>query len=391
MAASQAPAPGAAVDSSGVDAAQAQHTGRRDAQQDAVGFSPRADADFARHGGQLAVLADGMGGLRNGLWAASHAVQAFIQTYQSKAADEPIATALQRALVAANAGVHDEAARLDAVDRMGCTLAVAVVHGQGLHWLNVGDSRVHVCDDGRLRCLSTDHSVSQVLQQRVQRGELRADEARVHPMRHALTSYLGRPGPPLHAASASAVPLRPGAWVLLCSDGLTQALDDAQIGALLHGTAQAACDRLVQAALARKLPEQDNVSVAVLRVPSEKEADTSGLEGRSSSRSQSRSGKGAGKAPGDKPALAPEPVPPGGPSPLRRLAARWREPLWWGGAAAAVGALALLWLGRAPVPTSSPPVARSGPSLDLLSAPAAPPAAASAAAPASAAPRRPPP
>ena len=383
------PASAAAVDCNGVDAAQAQHTGRRDAQQDAVGFSPRADVDFARHGGQLAALADGMGGLRNGLWAASHAVQALIQTYRDKSSDEPIATALQRALVVANAVVHDEAARLEAVDRMGCTLAVAVVHGQDLHWLNVGDSRVYVCEDGRLRCLSTDHSVSQMLQQRVQRGELRADEARVHPMRHALTSYLGRPEPPLHAGSAAALPLRPGAWVLLCSDGLTQALDDAQIRGLLHGTAQSACDRLLQAVLARQLPEQDNVSVAVLRVPSEQALRVQGVGCRYPSGSDTTQGKG----PGDAPALAAERVPPGAPTRLWRLVARWREPLWWGGAAAALGATALLWLGRAPAPLPSPAVGRSGPSVDLLSSPAAPSAVASAAtssaAPASAGPRRP--
>jgi serine/threonine protein phosphatase PrpC len=132
-----------------IDPAQAQHPGRRDSQQDACGFSNLADAAFAAHGGHLAVLADGMGGMRNGLWAASQAVQAFIQAYQHQ--DRRRDHATRRCSVpcsAANAVVHDEAQRLNAVDRMGTTLAVAVVRGLDLHWLNVGDSRVYLVEDG---------------------------------------------------------------------------------------------------------------------------------------------------------------------------------------------------------------------------------------------------
>ena len=201
--------PGAPAPVSAVDPAQAQHPGRRESQQDACGFSDLADAGFAAHGGHLAVLADGMGGLRNGLWAASHAVHTFIETYQTKTAGETPAPALQRALQVANAVVHDEAVRLRALDRMGTTLAAAVVRGHELHWLNVGDSRVYLAEDGRLMCLSTDHRYAEVLRERVHGGELSAGEALGHPLREALTSYLGRPWPLLQAASTAAVRLRP--------------------------------------------------------------------------------------------------------------------------------------------------------------------------------------
>jgi protein phosphatase len=317
---------------------QAQDQGQRESQQDAFGFSATDDAAFVAHGGQLAVLADGMGGMRNGLWAASHAVQAFIEAYQRKHPDEAIAAALQRALQAANAVVHDEAERLGSVDRMGTTLAAAVVHQLELHWLNVGDSRVYLAEGGHLMRLSTDHSFAEMLRLRVHRGELSAGEALGHPLRHALTSYLGRPEPIAHAASGAAVQLRPGAWVLLCSDGLTQALDDEQISAGLHGSAQQACERLLAAALARQMPDQDNTSVVVLHLPAAEPEAAAAVQ---------------------PPATAPA------------LRARWREPLWWAGAAAALGALGLLWLARSPPPP--PPAAassRAAPSVDLL-APAA--------------------
>jgi serine/threonine protein phosphatase PrpC len=361
---------GEPVNPPGIDPAQAQHPGRRDSQQDACGFSNLADEAFAGHGGHLAVLADGMGGMRNGLWAASHAVQAFIQAYQAKTAHETIHAALQRALSAANAVVHDEAQRLNAVDRMGTTLAVAVVRGLELHWLNVGDSRVYLVEDGHLMCLSTDHSYAEILRLRVHRGELSAGEALGHPLRHALTSYLGRPEPVVHASSGAAVQLRPGARVLLCSDGLTQALDDEQICSLLQGRAQDACDRLLQAALARELPDQDNVTAVMLHVPRPGEAPDAG---------------GVSRAVYD-PALAPAHDPVHDPAhdprlqsradgslPPSPVGTRWKEPLWWAGAAAALGALALLWLAR-PGPTAPAVPGRSGPSVDLLASPPAAPA-----------------
>ena len=364
-----------------VDPAQAQHPGRRDSQQDACGFSNRADEAFAVHGGHLAVLADGMGGMRNGLWAASHAVQAFIETYQTKAADEAIPAALQRALHAANGVVHAEAERLNSVDRMGTTLAVAVVRGLELHWLNVGDSRVYLVEDGHLMCLSTDHSYAQILKLRVHRGELSAGEALGHPLRHALTSYLGRPDPVQHAASGAAVQLRPGARVLLCSDGLTQALDDEQIRALMHGPAQDACDRLLQAALARALPDQDNTTAVVLHVPRPGELPDAGTISQAVYDPQAlRLAEGAGRAAAA--AAAPVGAPNGapttaasGPTATPPAPPRWRHPLWWAGAAAAAGALLLLWLAR---PVAAPVAsARPGPSVDLLQAPAVPAAAAS--------------
>ena len=258
---------------------------------------------------------------------------------------------------AANAVVHDEAQRLSAVDRMGTTLAAAVVLGQQLHWLNVGDSRVYLQQGGPLQCLSTDHSYAEVLRIRVQRGELSAGEALGHPLRHALTSYLGRPEPLQHGASTEPVALQPGSWVLLCSDGLTQALDDEQIGAQLQGGAQQACHRLLQAALDRALPDQDNVSAALLHLPAP------GEEPEAATLSQA-----VYELP---PAVRP---PRPAPAPAAPARPRWREPLALLGLGAALGAALLTWLAwpaaRPPTPAAAGLERRSGPAVDLL-APAA--------------------
>lgn len=247
--------------------ANAQHMGQRDSQQDAFGFSNFSNAVFARHGGYLAVLADGMGGLANGVWASSQSVRLFIEAYQAKAEAETPADALRRAMHVANTVVHEEALRLKLVDRMGTTLVAAVVRDGELHWISAGDSRVYLFEAGQLRCLSVDHSYGEVLRQQVARGEISLSEAQAHPMRNALTSYLGRPEPIPVDASKTPLRISRGAWVLLCSDGLSGVLSEADIATQLHGEPQQACDRLLQAAIGRGLKNQDNTTVVVLHVP----------------------------------------------------------------------------------------------------------------------------
>lgn len=269
--------------------ANAQHLGQRDSQQDAFGFSNFSNVVFARHGGYLAVLADGMGGLANGVWASAQSVRLFIEAYQAKSEDESPADALRRAVHVANAVVHDEAERLKLVDRMGTTLVAAVVRDSELHWISVGDSRVYLFEAGQLRCLSVDHSYGEVLRQQVARGEISLSEAQAHPMRHALTSYLGRPEP--LAVDASTAPLRitAGAWVLLCSDGLSGVLTEADMAAQLHGEPQQACDRLLQAAISRGLKNQDNTTVVLLHVP------RCGAVAHAHAKTQARYGTGTGE------------------------------------------------------------------------------------------------
>lgn len=244
-----------------------QHIGQRDSQQDAYGFSHLGDAEFARHAGYVAVLADGMGGLENGSWASIEGVSAFLDAYRMKTRDESIDAALLRAAGAANARVHQEARRLHLEERMGTTLVAAAVRDRTLYWISIGDSRVYLCEAGQLLRLSTDHNFSEVLNARVRRGEITLAEAQTHPMRNGLTSYLGRAGLGAVDQPTACLALRPGTWILLCSDGLSGVLSEAEIARELHGTAQAAASRLIASVLRRGEPHQDNVTVVVLQVP----------------------------------------------------------------------------------------------------------------------------
>lgn len=244
-----------------------QHIGQRDSQQDAYGFSHLGDTEFAGHAGYVAVLADGMGGLENGSWASTQGVSAFLDAYRMKTRGESIDAALLRAAGAANACVHQEARRLGLEERMGTTLVAAAVRDRMLYWISIGDSRVYLCEAGQLLRLSTDHNFSEVLNARVRRGEITLAEAQTHPLRNGLTSYLGRAGLGAVDQPTASLALRPGTWIVLCSDGLSGVLSEAEIVRELHGTAQAAASRLIASVLRHGEPHQDNVTVVVLQVP----------------------------------------------------------------------------------------------------------------------------
>jgi PPM family protein phosphatase len=144
---------------------------------------------------------------------------------------------------------------------MGTTLTVACSFGDDLLVAHVGDSRAYLFHAGRLRQLTRDHTYAQALAD----GGLIAPEAvATHRLRHILTRALGTMESPVQA-DIQFVQLGDGDQVLVCTDGLTDLVDDDAIAAILTGggTAQEACAALVDAALERG--GKDNVTVALAR------------------------------------------------------------------------------------------------------------------------------
>jgi serine/threonine protein phosphatase PrpC len=135
----------------------AQHIGQRQQQQDSFGFSNLGDAEFRKHGGILAVVADGMGGMAHGDAASRAALKAFLQAYESKTEVEPIADALLRSIQAANAGVYQLALEMDAAEEMGTTLVATVLKNDQLHWVSAGDSAIFLFRDGEYTQLNQPH------------------------------------------------------------------------------------------------------------------------------------------------------------------------------------------------------------------------------------------
>lgn len=194
-------------------------------------------------------VADGMGGHASGDVASRVVKDALLC-----AGSVPLEEALERA----HAAVLKTAATNVAYDNMGST-AVAIRVGQGnteVAW--VGDSRAYLWSDRTLTGITRDHSFLELLREQ---EHLTDSQLRNHPNRNLVTQTLGIGVP---KPSVSTIPLRHGDWLLLCSDGLNDELDDAQIGNILdaHAAPDAAADALIEAALVSG--GKDNVSVVLV-------------------------------------------------------------------------------------------------------------------------------
>ena len=215
----------------------------------------------------LAVLADGMGGHQAGEVASAIAVQTvrarLAASLARSAAPDEIEAAVRAAVVAAHQAILTTAARTPGCRGMGTTLVLALFTRETVLVAHVGDSRAYRLRAGELQALTRDHSL---VQQQIDAGLLRPQQARQLPERHVLTRALGIEGD--GAPELSRHPLQPGDRYLLCSDGLHDMLDDGRIGAELRRLpgAQTAARALLKAA--NEAGGHDNVSVIVADCPS---------------------------------------------------------------------------------------------------------------------------
>lgn len=226
-----------------------------------VGLVRDANEDRLLCGSTVFAVADGLGGHAAGEIAALIALGPVAELDETQF-DDPAAAAraLGDALRVAN---HDvlEASRTDpARGGMGTTLTAATVVGDRLVIAHVGDSRAYLHHDG-LRRLTDDHTV---VEEAVRAGRLKAAHARRHPHRNVLTQAVGL-DPEIRVDTPPPIALHAGDRVLLCSDGLTEAVSDDDIAGLLAAAddPDGACGALVRAALEGGGP--DNVSVVVLQ------------------------------------------------------------------------------------------------------------------------------
>lgn len=251
-----------------IKVANSQYQGLRDYQEDTFGFSLFKNHEFVSHGGHVAVIADGMGGLEYGADASHIAVQTFLNAYQKKTSKESIPKALQRSAEIANKKVFEFAKKYKAIGRTGTTLVVAVIYEDRLMWVSFGDSRLYLCQkDQNITLLTDDQSYfNAVLKEQVRLGEISEDEATNHPKANALTNYLGRESllPP-SLSPDEGIQLKDGDWLVLCSDGLNQALSDTEIVSEIQDSAERSAFQLIQEVKNKKLSYQDNTTVLVVQ------------------------------------------------------------------------------------------------------------------------------
>jgi PPM family protein phosphatase len=204
----------------------------------------------------LFLVADGMGGHDSGEVASALARDTIVREVKA-------GRALPEAILRANEEIIRQSKRRNEAMPMGTTIVALKVTANlrfELAW--VGDSRAYLWN-GQLRQISSDHSYVQEL---IDSGQITEAQARSHPYRNVVTKALGVTEPEKLSVESLSGELKPGMAILLCSDGLTEEVDDAQIERLLAQTeisAQECVDHLIAAALDGG--GSDNVTALVMR------------------------------------------------------------------------------------------------------------------------------
>lgn len=251
----------------------AQDIGKRHQQQDAYGFSDFSDTLLCQEVGYLGVLADGMGGLEGGQEASQKAVRNIVDLYTNKSLKEPIDSALTRSIEATNDLVKKLGAAHGADGNMGTTIVCSVIKEGQLFYACAGDSRIYLVNEWRIHQLNVDHNYGMLLDEKADMGIISWEEADTDEQRGHLISYLGIDHLKYISGNTEPVKLYKEDMILMCSDGLTNGLNDYEIHQLIKKhqgqSVQAISEALVNETLKRDLTYQDNVTVVILKYKGE--------------------------------------------------------------------------------------------------------------------------
>lgn len=211
----------------------------------------------------LCVVCDGMGGAKSGNVASTLAVDVFSQevqrTWTPTMEWDKTDQLLKNAVKLANFTVYDQAMQFEEFDGMGTTLVAAFVRGRKVSFVNVGDSRAYIINQNGIRQITRDHSVVQMM---VDRGELTPEMAKSYPGKNLITRAVGTE--PTVLCDVYRQELNKGDFLLLCSDGLSNLMDDQEIlFEVVHGVnKERCCKRLLDIAITRGSP--DNVTCVLV-------------------------------------------------------------------------------------------------------------------------------
>lgn len=242
-------------------------TGNRKYQQDAVYVTPSRILAANKTTRILAVVCDGMGGMADGGRASQTAIQMMVQGFQrvEKSAQLDIPAFFYQ-------GIH-------AIDQVisqfpkengrgsGTTMVACIAEDNKLYWASVGDSRIYIIRGGQMWQVTRDHNYRLVLEDMVANGRMTREEAEAQRQKEALISFLGMGNVNLMDIRREPFMMEYGDTIMLCSDGITKTLPDAQIKRILTDDAvrpEQKAEALVEAATHINSYSQDNTTAALI-------------------------------------------------------------------------------------------------------------------------------
>lgn len=228
----------------------------RSSNQDCVFCEENAVGNFPN----LFLVADGMGGHRAGDTASRMCIEEVVRYILSTDLQTPV-SAFDHAVQTANLAIYEKSRSFEELSGMGTTLVGTTIVDQTAYIINVGDSRLYHVRDG-IRQITVDHSL---VEEMVKSGEIQKEEMRTHPNKNIITRALGTDA--AVRPDCFEIEVQEGDVLLLCSDGLSNMLEDEEIEKIIKehiSDMREAGERLVE--LANEAGGKDNISVVLVRV-----------------------------------------------------------------------------------------------------------------------------
>ena len=210
----------------------------------------------------ILIVADGMGGHKAGEVASEQAVNAVLESIRQNNSTDKISI-IEEAIAEANKKVLHMATSDEKFKGMGTTLVVATLENDILYVANVGDSRLYLIKDNEIRQITRDHSL---VQEMVSMGELDKESAKTHSRKNVITRAIGVDTKIV--ADFFEVDITSGTKILLCSDGLSNMVDDSQINDIVDEYAGKTLEETVHKLIdaANENGGHDNIAVVLALV-----------------------------------------------------------------------------------------------------------------------------
>ncbi len=234
-----------------------QHQGKRDYQEDSFGYTS-LEQDEVYDKGFIAVVSDGMGGMSNGDEISRYAVSAMLEMRDQTDKMTPVHIRFTQMLNRINDAVVNKGTG------GGATICAVFCTQNGIFWCSSGDSRIYLKRDKTLTQLSRDFDYMDILLDRVIDGEISMEEALNDPQKDNLAAYVG-----LNEKLSPDVNIRPfipckGDRLLICSDGVYNAIPGDELSQILTLQAQDSADEIRRSILRKNYDNQDNFTAVVL-------------------------------------------------------------------------------------------------------------------------------
>lgn len=205
----------------------------------------------------LFIVADGMGGHNAGDYASKHTIKTIVEEIE-KSKDTSTVQILEKAIQSANRHIRTKSQENEGLSGMGTTVVAATITEDKLCVANVGDSRLYVINQ-EIRQITVDHSL---VEEMVRMGGIKREQARSHPDKNIITRAIGAEDD--LEIDFFQVKLEKGDFILMCSDGLTNMIEDEEIRMILQGQRDIVEKAEALVAAANNNGGKDNIAVILI-------------------------------------------------------------------------------------------------------------------------------